>query len=313
MPVLIPQNLPAKEILEQENIFIMVEKRAQNQDIRPLKVAIVNLMPAKVETETQLLRVLSNTALQVHIDLVRTGTHTGKSTSIEHLKQFYRTFDEIKDENYDAMIVTGAPIEKLNYEDVKYWKEMRTIMDYALTHVFSTMYLCWAAQAALYHYYGVEKHLRENKLFGVFETYISGNSPLTRGFDDCFYTPQSRYTYCCEKDIEKVRELIILAKSPDAGVHIAATNDMRLIFVAGHSEYDKMTLDKEYRRDLAKGDSIAIPKNYYKNDDPKNDIIMRWRSHGNLMFGNWLNYCVYQETPYDLNTLKAIKLPGRIL
>ena len=310
MPVLIPHDLPAKKILEQENIFVMTEKRATMQDIRPLKAAIVNLMPTKMETETQLLRVLSNTALQVNIDLIRIGSHISKNTSIEHLEQFYRTFDEIRGENYDAMIVTGAPIEKLEYKQVTYWKELCEIMDYALEHVFSTMFLCWAAQAAMYHYYGVEKRLMEEKLFGVFETSVIGNSPLTRGFDDCFYAPQSRHTYCCEKDIEKTQGLHILAKSAEAGVHIAATDDMRLIFVAGHSEYDKLTLDSEYRRDLAKGDKISVPKNYYAGDDPEKGVLLRWRSHGNLMFGNWLNYCVYQETPYDLGVLQPVKLPG---
>ena len=305
MPVLIPRDLPAKNVLEQENIFVMTGERATSQDIRPLKVAIVNLMPTKIETETQLLRVLSNTALQVHVDLIRTGTHTSKNTSAEHLERFYRTFDDIRGENYDAMIVTGAPIEKLDFEQVTYWQELCAIMDYAREHVFSTMFLCWAAQAALYYYYGIEKHLMAQKLFGVFETAVTGDSPLTRGFDDCFYAPQSRFTYCREQDIQSVPDLRILASSPDAGVHIAATHDMRLIFVSGHSEYDKLTLDSEYRRDRAKSEGVALPKNYYIGDDPEKGVALRWRSHGNLMFGNWLNYCVYQETPYDLNALEA--------
>lgn len=303
MPVIIPYDLPAKEILTRENIFVMNETRAQTQDIRPLKLAIINLMPTKIETETQLLRMLSNTALQVNVDLIRTTSHQSKNTSKEHLEKFYKTFDEIKDTKYDAMIVTGAPVEKMDYTEVSYWEELKEIMDYAREHVYSTMFICWASQAALYHYYGIEKHKFEKKLSGIFENEVIKESVLTRGFDKYFYAPQSRYTYCEESDLKEVEDLDIIAKSDEAGVHIAATKDNRLIFVSGHSEYDEDTLDKEYRRDLAQDAKTEVPKNYYRNNDPSKDIIVRWKSHGNLLFSNWLNYCVYQETPYDIENI----------
>lgn len=303
MPVIIPYDLPAKEILTKENIFVMNETRAQTQDIRPLKLAIINLMPTKIETETQLLRMLSNTALQVNVDLIRTTSHQSKNTSKEHLEKFYKTFDEIKDTKYDAMIVTGAPVEKLDYEQVSYWEELKDIMDYAREHVYSTMFICWASQAALYHYYGIEKHQLYEKLSGVFENKVVGESVLTRGFDKYFYAPQSRFTYCDESDLEKIEDIQIIAKSEKAGVHIAATKDNRLIFVSGHSEYDEDTIDKEYKRDLNQGLNPKVPENYYSDNDPNKDIIVRWKSHGNLFFSNWLNYCVYQETPYDIENI----------
>lgn len=303
MPVIIPYDLPAKEILTRENIFVMNETRAQTQDIRPLKLAIINLMPTKIETETQLLRMLSNTALQVNVDLIRTTSHQSKNTSKEHLEKFYKTFDEIKNTKYDAMIVTGAPVEKMDYTEVSYWEELKDIMDYAREHVYSTMFICWASQAALYHYYGIEKRKFEKKLSGIFENEVIKESVLTRGFDKYFYAPQSRYTYCEESDLKEVEDLDIIAKSDEAGVHIAATKDNRLIFVSGHGEYDEDTLDKEYRRDLAQDAETEVPKNYYRDNDPSKDIIVRWKSHGNLLFSNWLNYCVYQETPYDIDNI----------
>lgn len=303
MPVIIPYDLPAKDILAKENIFVMNESRAKAQDIRPLRVAIINLMPTKIETETQLLRMLSNTALQVKVDLIRTSSHQSKNTSKEHLEKFYKTFDEIRNSKYDAMIVTGAPVEKMDYEDVNYWEELKEIMDYAREHVYSTMFICWASQAALYHYYGIEKHQSEKKISGVFENEVVGESVLTRGFDRYFYAPQSRYTYCKEEDIRKVDDLEIIAESEEAGVHITTTKDNRLIFISGHSEYDEETLDLEYKRDLIKSPDAAVPANYYKNDDPTKGILLRWKSHGNLLFSNWLNYCVYQETPYDIDEI----------
>lgn len=303
MPVIIPYDLPAKDILAKENIFVMNESRAQTQDIRPLRVAIINLMPTKIETETQLLRMLSNTALQVNVDLIRTNSHQSKNTSKEHLEKFYKTFEEIKNTKYDAMIVTGAPVEKLDYKDVGYWEELKEIMDYAREHVYSTMFICWASQAALYHYYGIEKKQLKKKLSGIFENEVVGESALTRGFDKYFYAPQSRYTYCGEEDIKKIDDLQIIAKSDEAGVHMVTTRDNRLIFISGHSEYDEETLDKEYRRDLIQNPDAEVPANYYKNDDPDKDIMVRWKSHGNLLFSNWLNYCVYQETPYDIDKI----------
>ena len=303
MPVLIPYDLPAKEILNKEKIFVMNETRAQTQDIRPLRVAIINLMPTKIETETQLLRMLSNTALQVNVDLIRTSSHESKNTSREHLEKFYKTFDEIRGSKYDAMIVTGAPVEKLDYSQVSYWEELKEIMDYAREHVYSTMFICWASQAAMYHYYGIEKYQMDKKLSGVYENEVVADSVLTRGFDRFFYAPQSRYTYCREEDIQKIEDLEIIARSDEAGVHIAATRDNRLIFVSGHSEYDEDTIDREYRRDLAKGTPVDVPANYYRNDDPEQGIMVRWKSHGNLLFSNWLNYCVYQETPFDIDNI----------
>lgn len=303
MPLIIPKDLPAYKILSKENVFIINESRAKTQDIRPLRIAIVNLMPTKEETETQLLRMLSNTALQIDIDLIRTKSYTSKNTSMEYLDKFYKTFDDIKDTKYDGMIITGAPVEKMDFDDVIYWDELAQIMEYAKENVYSTMFICWASQAALYHFYGIPKYTMDKKLFGIFKFEVVGDSVLTRGFDDFFYAPQSRYTYNKKEDISKVDDLIILAESKDAGVHLSASKDNRFIFVAGHAEYDIDTLDKEYKRDAKEGLDTEVPLNYYVDDNPDGKIIQRWRSCGNLMFSNWLNYCVYQNTPYDINSI----------
>ena len=308
MPLIIPKDLPAYEKLLKENVFLMDAERAKTQDIRPLEVAILNLMPKKIETETHLLRMISNTALQVNIDLIRTKSHNSKNTSKAHLDRFYITIDDVKDKKYDALIITGAPVELLEYEHVNYWDELVSIMEFARTNVYSTMFICWAAQAAMYHYYGLKKDFYKEKLFGVFSMTLKKLTSLTRGFDDHFYAPHSRYTYVTTEEIEKIDEIEILACSPEVGVHLAATKDNRFIFVSGHGEYSAKTLDREYKRDLEKGLDIEPPKNYYKNDNPKEGINIRWMAHSNLLFSNWLNYCVYQETPYDLNNIEANKI-----
>lgn len=300
MPIIIPKNLPAKEILENENIFVMSEGRAYTQDIRPIKIAILNLMPKKIETETQLLRLLSNIAIQTEITLLHMASHESKNTSKEHLLSFYKTFEDIKSEKFDGMIITGAPVETFEYEDVHYWEELKAIMDYTKTNVFSTFHICWGSQAGLYYHYGIPKYELKEKCFGVFEHEIRNKrSKLLRGFDDVFYAPHSRHTEIREEDINKVESLEILSTSNDAGVYIVASKDGRQIFVSGHSEYDPLSLKTEYDRDISKGINIKIPKNYYKNDNPENSPIVRWRSHSALLFTNWLNYYVYQETPYD--------------
>jgi homoserine O-succinyltransferase/O-acetyltransferase len=301
MPLNISDNLPAVKILENENIFVMKETRAVHQDIRPLQILIFNLMPVKITTETQILRLLSNTPLQVEITLIYTKMHLSKNTPREHLDSFYKTFDDISIHKYDGMIITGAPIEHLEFEEVDYWEEMVRIMDWADNHVTSTMYICWASQAGLYHHYGIPKYMRDEKMFGVFKhkTYNKTNM-LTRGFDDEFLAPHSRYTEVRKKDIMKVKDLEILADSDEAGIYLVATRDLRRIFITGHSEYDPLTLKSEYDRDVAKGLDIKIPKNYFLNDDPHQIPMVRWRSHASLLFSNWLNYCVYQVTPYVL-------------
>ena len=305
MPIKIPDNLPARETLQNENIFVMDENRAYHQDIRPLRIAIVNLMPTKITTETQLMRVLGNTALQVEVALLHPATHQSKNTSEDHLKNFYKTFSEVKDEKFDGLIITGAPVEQLDFEDVNYWEELTGIMDWAKHHVFSTFYICWAAQAGLYYHYQIPKYPLPAKMFGVFEHKVCQKySRLLRGFDDVFFAPHSRYTEIRGEDIEKVPEIELLAHSGDAGVYIVASRDRRHVFVTGHSEYDPLTLKAEYDRDIAKGLSIAVPKNYFPNDDPGKEPLVRWRSHANLLFQNWLNYYVYQETPYDLNEIQ---------
>lgn len=303
MPLIMSSNLPAYNILSKENVFIISELRAKSQDIRPLRIAIVNLMPNKEVTETQLFRMLSNTALQVEVDLIRTKSYTSKNTSEEYLSKFYKTFDDIKNTKYDGMIITGAPVEKMDFDDVLYWNELAQIMDYAKENVYSTMFICWASQAALYHFYGIPKYIMDKKLFGIFKFEVMANSLLTRGFDDFFYAPQSRYAYNKEEDIRKTDDLIILAGSDDAGVHLLSSKDNRFVFVTGHVEYDIDTLDKEYKRDIKDGLATDIPLNYYENNNPKERIIQRWKSCGNLMFSNWLNYCVYQNTPYDINSI----------
>jgi homoserine O-succinyltransferase len=302
MPIRIPDLLPAKEVLKNENIFVMDEERAIHQDIRPLKIAILNLMPTKIATETQLMRLLGNTALQVDATLVRLSSHESKNTPEEHLQAFYKTFDEIRNERFDGMIITGAPVEHLEFDEVDYWPELQEIMDWGLRNVFSLFYICWGAQAALFHHYKVPKYALPKKMFGVFEHHLTEkNIRLLRGYDDIFYAPHSRHTEVRRSDIERVPQLKILAESDDAGVYIAASQDGRQIFVTGHSEYDADTLKREYDRDVAAGLPIEIPRNYYPNDDPARAPLVRWRGHSNLLFANWINYYVYQETPYDLN------------
>ncbi|MBC8535102.1 homoserine O-acetyltransferase MetA [Feifania hominis] len=302
MPVKIPNDLPAAATLAKENIFVMTENRAVTQDIRPLKIAILNLMPTKEVTETQLLRLIGNTPLQVSVTLLYTASHTPKHTTRQYLESFYRTFDDIGTEKFDGLIVTGAPVELKEFEQVEYWQELCRIMDWADRNVYSTIYLCWGAQAALYHYYGVNKYPLPKKMFGVFENRVlKPRNKLLRGFDDVFYAPQSRHTEVRAADIAKVRDLEILASSDEAGVYLVASRDGRRVFVTGHSEYDYDTLDREYRRDVKKGLPIEIPRNYYPGDDPSERPRVIWRAHSNALFLNWLNYCVYQETPYDLD------------
>lgn len=300
MPIIIPKDLPAREVLEEENIFVMCEGRAHMQDIRPIKIAILNLMPKKIETEIQILRLLSNIPIQTEITLLHMATHKSKNTSQEHLLSFYKTFDDIKDEKFDGMIITGAPVETLPFEEVSYWEELKTIMDFTKTNVFSTFHICWGSQAGLYYHYGVPKYDLEEKCFGVFEhNVINKKHKLLCGFDDMFFAPHSRHTEVRRCDIEKVKELEILSESEDAGVYIVASKDGKQIFVSGHSEYDPNTLKGEYDRDFAKGMDIEVPKNYYRDNDPTKDPIVRWRSHATLLYTNWLNYFVYQETPFN--------------
>lgn len=307
MPVNIPVKLPAVETLRKENIFVMDSERAQNQDIRPLKIVILNLMPLKITTETDLIRLLSNSPLQIEIDFLQMKTHTSKNTPIEHLMEFYKTFSEVRKSNYDGMIITGAPVEKLDFEDVNYWEELTTIMNWAKLHVTSTLYICWAAQAGLYYHYGIQKYALPKKLFGVFEHKVNAPlNPIFRGFDDLFYVPHSRYTEVKIEDILNHPELELLSESDEAGVYIVMGRDGREFFVTGHSEYSPETLDTEYKRDLEKKLDIQIPQNYYKNDDPNNLPTVRWRSHANLLFTNWLNYFVYQKTPYNLTDIHTI-------
>jgi homoserine O-succinyltransferase/O-acetyltransferase len=307
MPIKIPDNLPAAEILRNENIFVMGEDRAVHQDIRPLKIAILNLMPTKIATETQLLRLLGNTPLQVEISLVRTLTHESKNTPVEHLETFYQTFDQIRDRKFDGMIITGAPVEHLEFEQVDYWQELVEIMDWTRRHVFSTLFICWAAQAGLYHWFGVPKYPLPHKMFGVFPHRARvSNVSLMRGFDDVFYAPHSRHTEIRRTDIEQTPGLQILAESEEAGVYIVSCCDGRRFFVTGHSEYDPQTLKREYDRDANLGLPVAVPSNYYPGDDPARDPQVCWRGHSHLLFANWLNYYVYQETPYDLSALQDI-------
>ena len=301
MPLNISDNLPAVKILEKENIFVMKETRAVHQDIRPLKILLLNLMPVKTTTETQILRLLSNTPLQVTITLIYTKMHLSKNTPKEHLDSFYQTFDDISSHKYDGLIITGAPIEHLKFEDVDYWEEMVTIMDWAEDHVTSTMFICWASQAGLYHHYNIPKYPVNEKIFGVFNHIVYNKTNLLlRGFDDEFLAPHSRYTEVRRHDIEKIRSLEILADSEEAGIYLVASKDLKRIFITGHSEYDPLTLKSEYDRDIIKGLDIKIPKNYYTNDNPQKSPMVRWRSHAHLLFSNWLNYCVYQATPFIL-------------
>jgi homoserine O-succinyltransferase len=305
MPLNIPDKLPAVKLLREENIFVMNESQASHQDIRPLKIIILNLMPLKITAETDLLRLLSNSPLQIEIDFLKIKGHTPKNTPSEHLKAFYRTFDELKKRKYDGMIITGAPVEKLEYSEVTYWNELTTILDWAEHNVTSTLFICWAAQAALSHYYGVPKYTLGKKMFGVFGHKLSNPKlPIFRGFDDVFYVPHSRHTEIREADIKKVQALEVIATSVDAGVTMVKAKSGRQLFITGHAEYSRHTLDGEYKRDKAKNLPIEIPKNYYPNDNSESNPVMRWRSTANLLFANWLNYYVYQETPYNLEEIE---------
>lgn len=304
MPLNIPNKIPAINALKRENIFVMPFDKASTQDIRPLKVVILNLMPIKITTETDLIRLLSNTPLQIEIDFLKIKNHTSKNTPIEHLKAFYKPFDQIAENNYDGMIITGAPVEQMEFEEVNYWDELTTIFDWAKTHVTSTLFICWAAQAGLYHYYGIPKHQLREKMFGVFaHKPLEPLYPIFRGFDDVFYVPHSRHTEIRRTDIEQNPGLQILSESEEAGVHIVMARNGREFFITGHSEYAPLTLDEEYKRDLAKGIPIQQPKNYYIDNDPDKGPLVTWRSHANLLFSNWLNYFVYQETPYNLDDI----------
>ncbi len=305
MPINVPDKLPAIEILKEENIFVIDETRAAHQDIRPLKIIILNLMPVKQTTETQLIRMLSNNPLQIEIELLHIASHVSKHTTEEHLKTFYKGFDEIKEHKFDGMIITGAPIEHLEFEEVSYWDEIREIMDWTAHHVTSTLFICWAAQAGMYHFYNVPKYKLPSKMFGVFNhKVLDSKIPLVRGFDDVFMAPHSRHTEVRRGDIEKIPELTIVAESGDAGIHVVAASEGRRIFVTGHFEYDSHTLHTEYMRDINKGMDVSVPKNYFLNDDPDKNPLVTWRSHANLFFSNWLNYYVYQMTPFDIENIE---------
>ena len=307
MPIKTQSDLPAKEILEQENIFVMDEKRASHQDIRPINIGILNLMPLKEDTELQSLRSLSNTPLQVDVTFLAVKSHVSKNTSLSHLNKFYQTFDDIKKQNLDGLIITGAPVEQMEYEEVDYWDEVCEIMEWSKTHVTSTLHLCWGAQAGLYYHYGIPKHMLKEKKFGVYEHHVKNRKvPLVRGFDDYFMAPHSRHTEVLKEDIEAVDDLTILAESEEAGVFLVIANEGRKIFVMGHPEYDRMTLHKEYMRDKEKGLPIAPPKNYYPDDDDTKKPRLQWRSHGNALYLNWLNYYVYQTTPYSFINMDEI-------
>jgi len=308
MPILVQKGLPATEILRAENVFVMDKERAESQDIRPLRVAIVNLMPTKEVTETQLIRMLANTPLQVDLHLLTMDTHESKHADAQHMEMFYKTYDEIKNQRFDGMIITGAPVEFLPFEEVDYWNELSSIMEYTKRNVFSTMHICWGAQAGLYFHYGIDKYVLPDKVFGVFpHKTMNRKSSLTRGFDEEFYAPHSRHTTIRAQDVEKIADLRILAQSDEAGLHMIASNNMRRVFVQGHSEYERDTLRLEYERDVKKGLDIKPPKNYFLNDDPNERIVVRWSGHGNLFFANWLNF-VYQETPYDLGRLDTFEV-----
>lgn len=309
MPIKIPNNLPAVDILAKENIFVMKESRALSQDIRPLKFVIVNLMPTKIETETQLLRLISNTPLQIEVTLLKMDTYKSKNVSEEHMETFYKTFDDIKDERFDGMIITGAPIETLDFEDVIYWEEIMKIMEWSKKHVFSVLHICWGAQAGLYYHYGIKKYQLNKKIFGIFPIKLEEryeNNELFRGFDEIFNMPHSRHTKIEENDILKETELEILAKSDEAGVSIIRSKDKRKIFLTGHLEYDRFTLAKEYERDISQNKKIDVPFNYYPEDDPTKKPIFNWKAHANLLFVNWINHYVYQETPYNLEELENL-------
>lgn len=305
MPIKIADKLPAARTLRGENIFVMTEKRAMSQDIRPLRILLFNLMPTKIVTETQILRALSNSPLQVEVVFLNTKTHASKNTPHEHLVDFYKTFDEIENEKFDGMIITGAPVENMEFEEVDYWDELTSVMEWSKSHVTSTLHICWGAQAGLYYHYGIKKHRLEKKMSGVFEHRVQKKkNKLVRGFDETFFAPHSRHTETRIEEVKAVPELDIIAVSDEAGLYLAASKDGKHVFVMGHSEYDADTLDKEYKRDSERGLNPEIPVNYYKNNNPLLRPVMRWRAHSTLLFVNWLNYCVYQITPYDLNEIK---------
>lgn len=305
MPVKIPNKLPAIDILKKENIFVMDEERAHKQDIRPLRIVILNLMPLKITTETDLIRLLSNTPLQIDIRFMKLKSHTPKNTPIEHMMMFYKDFDELRGENFDGMIITGAPVETFDFEDVEYWNEITGIFDWAHKHVTSTLYICWAAQAGLYYYYGIPKYSLEKKMFGIFATKpLRPKLSIFRGFDDVFYMPQSRHTEIRRDDIEKVKDLKVIAESEESGVAMVMARNGRDFFITGHLEYAPDTLDKEYRRDFGKRDDVDIPLHYYVNDNPEQGPLVTWRAHANLLFSNWINYYVYQKTPFDITKIK---------
>ena len=305
MPIRIPNDLPAVKTLNDENIFVMTETRAITQDIRPLKILLLNLMPKKIETETQLSRLLGNSPLQVELELIHTKSHKSKNTPAEHLFAFYKTFDDVKDQTFDGMIITGAPVENMPFEEVTYWEELCEIMEWSKTHVHSTFHICWGAQAGLYYHFGIDKKPLDKKMFGVFKHKADyKKSILFRGFDDEFMVPHSRHTTVDIEDIKKIPEIKILASSEEAGVYAMATAEGKQIFITGHSEYDANTLANEYFRDLNEGKPIEIPKNYFPDDNPENEPVVTWRSHANLLYSNWLNYFVYQTTPYDIKDIK---------
>jgi homoserine O-succinyltransferase len=306
MPVKIPSNLPARELLEKENIFVMSELRAAHQDIRPLKIAVLNLMPTKIQTETQILRLLGNTSLQVEISLLHMGTHESRNTPSDHLEAFYSTFDQVKGQRFDGLVITGAPVENLAFEDVDYWKELEAILDWSTTNVFSTLHICWGAQAGLYHHYGIPKYPLEKKMFGVYRHEIlEPQEQIVRGFDEDFPAPHSRHTGILREDVLNAGGLRLVAESPEAGVYLVVSEDGRRVFVTGHPEYDRLTLKAEYERDRTRGLAIEVPKDYFPNNDPAAKPGVTWKSHAHLLYANWLNYYVYQLTPYDLNQLPA--------
>ncbi len=308
MPVNIPRDLPARELLENENIFVMSQNRAAHQDVRPLHIAILNLMPTKIQTETQLLRLLSNTSLQLEISLLHMRSHSSKNTSSDHLGAFYSTFEDVKDRKFDGLIITGAPIEILDFEQVDYWPELVEILDWTKTHVFSTLHICWGAQAGLYHFYGIPKYLMEKKVTGVFtHEILDPRCALVRGFDALFPAPHSRYTEVLREDVVDTPGLRLVAESPEAGVYLAVSEDGRQVFITGHPEYDPLTLKGEYERDRVKGLEDTLPRHYFPGDDPSKRPVTNWRSHAHLLYANWLNYYVYQATPYDLSAIGTVE------
>ena len=304
MPLRLPDKLPAIELLKKENIFVMDNSRATTQDIRPLRIVILNLMPLKITTETDLVRLLSNTPLQLEISFMKLKSHTPKNTPIEHMMMFYRDFEDMRDEKFDGMIVTGAPVETYDYEEVTYWDEISTILKWARTHVMSTMYICWAAQAGLYCHYGIPKYPLDKKMFGIFRQHpLAPHLPIFRGFDDTFFMPHSRHTEIRREDIEKCPELTVIAESPESGVSMVMARGGREFYITGHLEYAPDTLDKEYRRDVAVRSDVGLPKNYYLDDDPSNKPVVTWRAHANLLYSNWINYYIYQVTPYNIDEI----------